>query len=434
MIKRLLILCAMLCAVCAAPATLAEGEPFSVDAERVYAGMDRPYAQGYAPTEAGDSLTVVLPLLSEAQGDITATLEPADQAGAPFRLRGLTKVVKRSDYRFGAEKVGAHLVTFRLKLYPSRLNGEYPFTISVAGRDRAGNALAARFDLEATIAGGRDDPEPPRAAIEGFGIGGGLIAGERDALRFTIRNQSANRALEHLSVRVADASGDVLPLGADVLALGRLAAGASIECEAPVLVAQKAAAQPHAVELTLSYGYGGGKQATETVKYTVEVRQPVRFSHGDVALPARVTQGDVASISVNLMNLGKSQIRNALLTVDMPGLSPGGGVLAGTIEPGESKPASANLRADGEAGPVEGEARISYEDAYGEVHELSLPLKTTIEKKVAPAFTAAGKAQPEDAQANRWVPYAACGMLAALLVAQGALLRRKIRALEEKRL
>ncbi len=415
---------------------LAAEQPFAIDTVHTYTGMDRPWGQGYTPATSGNTMTIVLPLLSDvAQGDITATLAPKNSKSAPFKLQGLEKQFSQKEYTFKQDKASAYLVTFKLELYPSRLNGEYPLVITVSGLDGQGNNISQAFDLEAVVAGGREDTEAPQAEITAFEAGGKYLnAGETGELRLTVRNTSATRTMKNMTVRLLDASGDVLPLNVDTVRVGQLSAGESVECAIPVQVAQKAAAQLHPVEIAVNYTYAGGKAANSTVKYTVDIRQPVHLAYTEAVLPVRVTQGDVPSFSMTLMNMGKSTLSNVLLTFNVPGLSNGGSVLAGTILPGESKAASTNFRVDGGTlGEVSGTLTISYEDAYGEAHEIKLPLNTVIEEKVVQVYGSQEKKQDEKPY-PLWIPYTALGVLAFLLILQRILLLRKIRILEERHL
>jgi hypothetical protein len=411
-------------------------QPFEIDTVHIYTDMDRPYGQGYTPMTTRNTMTVVLPVLSDsAKGDITAILAPKNANSAPFKLQELEKRFSRKEDRFSSGTVNAYLVTFQLELYPSRLNGEYPLSITVSGLDAQGNAIAQAFNLEAAVADGREDTEIPQAEITSFEADGDyLSAGEDGEIIFRVRNTSDIRTLKNMTVRLQDASGDVLPLGVDTVRIGQLSAGESAECIIPVTVAQKAAAQLHTVEIIMQYSYGGGKAVSSSVKYTVDVRQSVRLAYTEAALPVRVTQGDVPAFSMTLMNMGKSTISNALLTFNVPGLSNGGSVLAGNIAPGESKAASTNFRVDGGTlGEVSGTLAISYEDAYGEAHDIKLPLKTVIEEKVVPAYGIQEKKQ-DGKPYPLWIPYTACAALALLLILQRIGLLRKIRILEERHL
>lgn len=417
-------------------AARAEDAPFTVDRSNLYDGMSRPYGQGYAPSIKGNTMTVVLPLISDAaEGDITATLTPANPDSAPFKLKELTVRVARQEYNLTSGTVNAYVLMFRLSLYPSRANGEYPIVVDVSGRDANGGALTQRFELEAVVNDGTEGNAIPHVAVERLEADRGILAaGEEAVIRLTLRNTSTTRAVSGITVRFTDATGDILPAGADAIFVGRLAAGEAAECEIPVRTAQKAAAQFHSVELALDYTYANGIEAASQVKYTVDVRQPVRLEYSEAALPSRVTQGDIPSFSMTLMNMGKSQIDNVLLSFDVPGLSNGGSVLVGTIEPGDSKSASTNFHVAGDVlGAVKGTLRITYEDPYGETHAIELPLNTVIEEKVVSVF-AEKTDEKEKTAANLWIPYAACAVLFALLILQRMLLQRKIRMLEERHL
>lgn len=411
-------------------------QPFEIDTVHAYAGMDRPYGQGYTPDTSRDTMTIMLPLLSDAaQGDITAALAPKNPNNTPFKQQMLEKQFSPKEYRFASGTVSAYLVTFKLELYQNRLNGEYPLVITVSGHDVKGNEITQAFQLETVVTDGIEDTGIPQAEITAFQAGKEyLSAGENGEIRLQVRNTSGIRALKDLTVRLQDAAGDVLPLSVDTVRLGQLSAGEGAECVIPVAVAQKAAAQLHTLDIAVQYTYGGGKTANTSVKYTVDVRQPVHLAYTEAALPARVTQGDVPSFSMTLMNMGKSTISNALLTFSIPGLSNGGSVLAGTIAPGESKAASTNFRVDGSTlGEVSGTLVLSYDDAYGEAHNIELPLKTVIEKKAAQVY-GLQENKEKDKQYPLWIPYTACAVLALLLILQRIWLMRKIRILEERHL
>lgn len=237
---------------------LATEQPFAIDAVHIYAGMDRPYGQGYSPVASGNTMTIVLPLLSDvAQGDITATLAPKNPNNAPFKLQGLERQFSRRTYRFLSSNVSAYLVTFKLDMYPSRINGEYPLVINVSGLDAQGNAIVQAFDLEAAVTDGREDAEVPQAEITAFQASGDYLnAGEDGEIRLMVRNTSDIRAMKNMTVKLQDASGDVLPSNVDTVRVGQLPAGESAVCVIPVTVAQKAAAQLHTVDITIQYTYG----------------------------------------------------------------------------------------------------------------------------------------------------------------------------------
>jgi hypothetical protein len=185
----------------------------------------------------------------------------------------------------------------------------------------------------------------------------------------------------------------------------------------------------------MEYEDSGGQAISASDRIILPVRQPVRLEYEEPALPPRVTQGDTVPFSMNLMNLGKSAIYNALLKFEIPGLASGGSVLVGTIPPGQSQTGTTNFRVDAEGqGPVAGKLVLSYEDEYGEFYEKEIALSTTIEQKIAPAEPA-GDDTP--ASSRRWLINAVAGA-AVLALAAFFLMRwlkeKKAREEDEMRL
>ena len=148
----------------------------------------------------------------------------------------------------------------------------------------------------------------------------------------TLVNQSATRAVENIAIVFAESTGGLFPARSDTVRVSRLAAGESALVEIPIRAAMDAEPRAHSVEIRAQGAYGAGEDTSVAEKFTVDVRQSVRFAHSEAALPVRVTQGDVSSFTITLMNMGKSPLSNALLTFDVPGLASGGSVLAGDLE------------------------------------------------------------------------------------------------------
>ena len=120
----------------------------------------------------------------------------------------------------------------------------------------------------------------------------------------------------------------------------------------------------------MEYEDSHGNTVSAADQIIIQVRQPVRLEYTEPTLPPRVTQGDTPTLTITLMNLGKSTIYNALLKFELPGLSSGGSVLVGTIAPGTSAEGRQPCKKDGEqsAGRL-----FNYEDEYGESYEKKIP-------------------------------------------------------------
>ena len=148
--KRLFtaLLAALLLPACA----LAEG--FTLEEDRILAGMNQSWRQGYEPTVDGNSVNIYLPLTSDKTGGkITATLALDDPTTSPFATTTLTADCWKNE--------GLYAVRLRLPLVSARHNGDYAARVVVAnaatnaavkawldahGATEAGAAAIAAFD------------------------------------------------------------------------------------------------------------------------------------------------------------------------------------------------------------------------------------------------------------------------------------------------
>ncbi|NLD33913.1 MAG: hypothetical protein GX653_03305 [Clostridiales bacterium] len=430
-----LFVCAALLAACLLP-VLAQEEPFVIEGSRLYDRMTRPYDQGYQPLVEGRTAHIVVPLLSDASvGDITATLVPADAAAFPASLdQPLSQVVARREEAVDGDKLSLYRVHFRLALYRDRMKGDYPFQVVVEGQDAAGKPLRQTFDGVLVVVDGQPNPEVPALALTDVAAESDLLVGEEGLLRLTVRNPSASQRLRGVKLRLVDDKGEILPRESDTLYVGELLPGEERALALPLRVVSTAAALPHAVALSWELGYGDAKAATGAERFTLAVHQEARLRYGEPVLPSSVMQGDIATFSMNVMNMGRGALHNVLLTFDLPGLSGGGSVLVGKVDPGESKQATANLRAAADAlGAVEGRVQITYEDAYGKGYSQEVPLSISVEKKKVAVFEVPDANKKQDSmQLREIIAWSAGGALLLALLVQSILLRRRIRTLEEK--
>ena len=130
------------------------------------------------------------------------------------------------------------------------------------------------------------------------------------------------------------------------------------------------------------------------------------------------------------MNMGKGDICNAMVSLEIPELISRQSVLVGAT--GQAKltftpPKDAH-------GDYSGTVTFSCEDAYGNAKQWSAPVDITIEPARPAAEAPDGEEKPS---APAWLlpsVCALCAVLAAGLLLQGVLLRSKLHRLEEERL
>lgn len=221
-----------------------------------------------------------------------------------------------------------------------------------------------------------------------------LKTGNESTLTITIKNTNGSRYVKNVIFSFNEMSNEIIPVGQDSIFVAKLDKGAEFKWSFQVQVLPTASSGIHTAMIEMTYEDSTHAAHNMSSKIYLEVRQPVRLSFDEPKFPVRVTQGDTQSFSLTLMNMGKSEIYNALLSFDIEGMANGGSILVGTIEPGTSKSGNTNFRVDSDkTGFVEGLITLTYEDDFGELYEKTIPLKTTIEQRVVPDKSLTNKTQ-----------------------------------------
>lgn len=433
--NKLIALCALtlFISLMACTCAAAEAESLQIDADHIYSNMSRPYAQGYSPLVKGDYVYIVLPLLAgEREHALTAELIPDSPEAAPFELVNLTQQFKPRSYSFDGERVRTYLICFRIRLYDDCLDGDYPLTISVMD---GGHELRYRVILSID----QHTPNPEMPLLEIVDCVSDLNVGETGELTLILANRSKTRTARDIALTFADAEGYVLPLASDTTNIPDIEPGGTCELSLPVRVRADSPAQPHPVQFNFKFGYGSDKTAEMNFRYTLDLMQKIRINYTVPTLPDRVVQGDVATMAITVMNMGRGKIINTLLTPDMPGLSSGGSVLLGNIEPGASASGSVNFRVGTDIlGQQNGTIEIYCEDEYGNVHTQEVPISTTV--NAPPETDTINEAPVNESRSTLidsipwWLPWLITCMMAVALICVIIWSSNRVRTVEEQRL
>ena len=268
------------------------------------------------------------------------------------------------------------------------------------------------------------EPEPaqavssqPKLMVEKYVLDRDFIeAGGSATVKEPVRNTSSSQDVKNIKISFWEESAEILPEGTGAVYYKQIAKNSSFTWSIKVTATTTAQSKPHIATITMEYEDSNGNAITASARIILQVRQPVRLSYAEPSLPVRVTQGDRPSFSITLMNLGKSTIYNALVKIDIPGLS-GGSLLIGTIPPGESQTGTTNLHVESEQlGKVTGTLLLSYEDEYGEHYEKEIPLYTTIEEKKEVTVPKESATANTASEIPGWLIWAAAGTLLFALI------------------
>ena len=426
--KKCIGLCLLLSFLLLAAASMAESA-FTLDSTAVVNGMSRSYEQGYTPTISDNVMMLIVPVQApQADGKITAALQMQHPAQSPFKGNPSPVTTYSGNSLYG--------VKLELPLLRDRMNGDYPAMLHLTGTTAKGDSLTGDIPLMIRIRDGQPNTEIHAPRLED--VQAALVVGEKGTITATVKNDNATLCMTDMWFNMQDSRGDVLPLGSNLLRLPDLMPGESAEIVFPVTVQPTASISSHPITLSINYRTLNGQQSWSE-QFTMPVSQTMRLENGGVQLAPSVLQGDVVSLTLPLMNMGKGELHNVMITLNLPPITEKQSVLVGTIAPGETKQGKISFTPGKTVlGDVQGSVTVTYEDAFGNAESFVLPVSTTVEEPKA--YTPAADVELEETLTilgMEWKLAAAlggCMLLVCLLVLQGVLLRGKIRKMEEDKL
>ena len=275
-----------------------------------------------------------------------------------------------------------------VKAIDKATDGNHAVTVSAEYETESGGSGSSSDTLNISIKGKteeetKENNSSPRLMVTGYEIENGFLSPDGSAsLKITIRNTNAEKAVSNIKLSIADESGEIKPDGMGTKYVFAISAGGVYTWCVKLTAANTAAANEHRLNLSMEYEDENHSPYSASDTLLVQVRQTTSLDYSGAQLPAKVVQGNVTTVSLTLMNTGKSTLYNCMFEFDVEGLIGGGSTFIGTINSGESAAGNANLRVSEEIlGEVKGALTISYEDDYGEKYTETLDVKTVIEEK-----------------------------------------------------
>ena len=381
-------------------------------------GMSKTWYQGYTPTIKNHIMTICLPLQAD---DCEGTVKVSIALDDPnvFLLTGQPREVTVS------KKNGVYPVKLTLALERYRRNGDYPATITI--KDEKGTMVTMPYIIR--IRDGYNSHETMEPTI---GVTGDLNVGSEGSLSLTITNPTTTQSIMDGEITVMDASGEILMSGSNRVQVSEILPGKTETVTIPMTVKGSASISQHTLEVKLTYKVLG-KDAEWKESFTVPVTQAIRLEQGGVQLPTAIA-GELSNMTLPLMNMGKGDLQNVLVKLEMDGVLDAQSVLVGTLAPGETKQAKLTFTPRlNSVGTHSGLVTITSEDAYGNAFSQTLEVSLTVDEPL-PEVDPQQEEDEEKLSAGTIVLILLCVALAAGLVVQGMILTRKIHNLEEERL
>ena len=396
---------------------------FEIDQHAEIDGMSRSWYQGYEPTISYHTMTLCLPIRAEGYtGDITVSIALDDPD--VFLLTSEPKTVTVSP------KDGIYPVKLSLALERYRRNGDFPATITIKGTNENGKEIVETMPYVIRIRDGYGSHETMEPMISD--VTPDLNVGSDGSLTLTITNPTTTQSIMDGVITVTDASGEMLMSGSNRVQINEILPGKFETVTIPMIVKGNASISQHTVEVKFSYKVLD-KDTEWKETFTVPVTQAIRLEQGGVQLPTAIA-GELSNMTLPLMNMGKGELQNVLVKLEMDGVLDAQSVLVGTMAAGETKQAKLTFTPKLDSvGTHSGTVTITCEDAYGNASSQALDVILTVEEPV-PEVELQQEEEKEKTSTGIIVLIALCVALTASLVVQGTLLTKKIHKLEEDRL
>ena len=396
---------------------------FEIDQHTTIDGMNHSWYQGYSPTIKNHTMTLCLPIRAEScVGDIIVSITLDDPN--VFLLTSDPKEVTVSS------KDGIYSVKLSLALERYRRNGDYPATITIKGTDEADKEIVETIPYVIRIRDGYGSHETMKPVITG--VTGNLDVGADGSLSLTIANPTTTQSIMDGEITVTDSSGDILMSGSNRVEVAEILPGKSEIVAVPMTVKGNAAISAHTLEVKFSYKVLG-KDAEWKESFTVPVTQAVRLEQGGVQLPTSIA-GELSNMTLPLMNMGKGELQNVLVKLEMDDVLDAQSVLVGTMAAGETKQAKLTFMPKIDSmGTHSGTVTITCEDAYGNAFSQALDVTLTVDEPI-PEVEIRQEEKKENMNVGSIVLIVLCIILAVGLLIQGKYLTDKLHKMEEERL
>ena len=275
----------------------------------------------------------------------------------------------------------------------------------------------------------------PQLIVASYSLESGFISPSKSStLHITLKNESKSKTIKNLKITLGEEKGNI-KFKKESVYIGDIKPKATHTLSLEISASKTAEIGEHKIVVSGEYEDKYFTQFTSTDNITVNVKQKTGLDYDGIILPKRIVQDDTVTMEINLMNTGKSQIRNAKISFDIDSLQTGGVLFFGEIKAGENKNESVNFQASStKLGKINGTATLSYEDEFGKTYNEKINLSSEIIKK---KITKETDEEKKTAKYPLWWLFSIVGLVLGSIITAGIILTinsNKKRKEDEKRL
>lgn len=229
------------------------------------------------------------------------------------------------------------------------------------------------------------DPLTPYIIVDSYSFGGETVtAGSDFTLRLMLRNTSSTHTLENIVMNISPTGVFSMSSSSNTIYINELFAGGSLEKDVIIntgLTKVTDDKDANAINISFSYQYVDNEQRLSNKseeRITIPVSFPDRFEIGTPEIPDMVYEGEEFSLYIPFVNKGRSGVYNVSATIRGNMANAGQSQYVGNLEAGNENGADFYIRPR-EAGLLEGEVVVTYEDANMNPKELVYPFSVPVE-------------------------------------------------------
>ena len=241
----------------------------------------------------------------------------------------------------------------------------------------------------------KDKKPKPKLIISSYSIEPEKIyAGTNFTLDMQFTNTSEN-SIHNLTIVITNADEEnayVVPAknGSNTIYVRSMGAGATIRSTLELQVRPDTPAKPNMLSIAMEYEDENNAAYTASANITVPINQEIRLVVDEPRFDMPfVDMGMTVYPYFSIINMGKSSIYNAMVTVEGRGLSLEERVYAGTIQAGQQYNVDMGIIAN-EPGQIEGAIVVSFEDEYGDKLTERQSFSLTVQESFSPEFPGGG--------------------------------------------
>ena len=350
-----------------------------VDDSRIRKGESVNLVATIVDTNYSGSKTVTESAVVFQQGDFrpgtrnhTATISKVDNK------EFLTFTVQINDLVYTGT---GNTITFNLVYVVDGQRYNRPFTVRVDGcvpYVDSGNDNTDDDDEDVEL-----DPLTPHIIVSQYDYGDAQVsAGNTIDLALTISNTSRHYDLDNIVMKITTGDGFAITSSSNTYYFDSLNVNENITKTISLQASPSAEAQSYPINIEFSFQYIANDKrvsGTSSESISIPVTQLDRFSVNEIQTPTSIYVGDEYEVSVNFVNLGKNVVYNVTAQLEGNMQNSGERSFIGNVASGTEDSADFYITPT-QAGTIEGQIVISYEDSNMNVKQVSKPFTIQVDE------------------------------------------------------